>query len=130
MGGEVLMASALAGVPIVVVGHGDTRTTYQPVLASVEVGDLVGAGHAIGNLGVAGSHCSPRACLHWGLIRNGTDPPEYLDPLSLVGFRPVRLLPLTGPTSVADATGATLRDGGAAPPLLLRPRMGLFEGAT
>ena len=33
---------------------------------------------------VAGSHCFPRACLHWGWIRGET----YLDPLRLVGVGP------------------------------------------
>ncbi len=37
-----------------------------------------------------GSHCFPRACLHWGWIAGET----YLDPLRLVGAGPVRLLPL------------------------------------
>ncbi len=36
------------------------------------------------------SHCFPRACLHWGLRRGDT----YLDPLTLVGAGPIRLLPL------------------------------------
>ena len=39
----------------------------------------------------AGSHCFPRACLHWGWIEGAT---TYLDPLRLVGAGPVRLLPL------------------------------------
>ena len=45
----------------------------------------------IGRLELFGSHCFPRACLHWGLIE-GRD--HYLDPLTLVGASPVRLLPL------------------------------------
>ena len=43
-----------------------------------------------GTLELAGSHCFPRACLHWGWLRGET----YLDPLGLVGAGPVRLLPL------------------------------------
>ena len=38
------------------------------------------------------SHCFPEACLHWGLLQGEA----YLDPLSLVGGGPIRLLPLDG----------------------------------
>ncbi|WP_141012913.1 M23 family metallopeptidase [Nocardioides sambongensis] len=88
--GTVLFAGSLAGRGVVVVGHGDTRTTYEPVSASVAVGDRVEAGAVIGHLQLALSHCFPRACLHWGWLRGQT----YLDPLLLVGAGPVRLLPL------------------------------------
>ena len=88
--GTVTYAGPLAGRGVVVVGHGPTRTTYEPVAASVSVGDVVAAGDRIGTLQVPGSHCFPRACLHWGWIRGDT----YLDPLRLVGAGPVRLLPL------------------------------------
>jgi hypothetical protein len=90
--GEVTFAGMLAGVGVVVVDHGDTRTTYQPVVAVVEVGDAVHAGQTVGRLEVAGSHCLPVTCLHWGWIRGEA----YLDPLRLVGAAPVRLLPLNG----------------------------------
>lgn len=88
--GTVSFAAPLAGRGVVVVDHGDTRTTYEPVSARVGVGDRVGAGDVIGTLALVGSHCFPRACLHWGWIRGET----YLDPLRLVGAGPVRLLPL------------------------------------
>jgi murein DD-endopeptidase MepM/ murein hydrolase activator NlpD len=87
--GRISYAGRLAGRGIVVVAHGDTRTTYQPVAATVHVGDEVIAGQKIGVLQSFGSHCWPRTCLHWGLIRGET----YLDPLTLVGAGPVRLLP-------------------------------------
>ncbi len=74
------------------VDHGATRTTYEPVTASVAVGDTVAAGGPVGRLELPGSHCFPAACLHWGWIRNVDD--VYLDPLLLVGAGPVRLLPL------------------------------------
>ncbi|WP_435744674.1 peptidoglycan DD-metalloendopeptidase family protein [Nocardioides sp. SYSU DS0663] len=90
LAGRVTYAGMLAGRGVVVVDHGTTRTTYQPVAASVAVGDLVRAGSALGRLELAGSHCFPRACLHWGWIDGET----YLDPLDLVGAGPVRLLPL------------------------------------
>lgn len=93
LGGTVTFAGSLAGRGVVVVDHGATRTTYEPVAASVGVGQRVGAGAVIGTLSLIRSHCLPRACLHWGLIRNADD--EYLDPLQLLGLgAPVRLLPL------------------------------------
>lgn len=91
--GRITFAGQLAGRGVVVVDHGATRTTYEPVDASVHVGEEVPAGAVIGRLQLFGSHCFPRACLHWGLIE-GRD--HYLDPLTLVGAAPVRLLPLAG----------------------------------
>ena len=95
--GRVTFAGRLAGRGVVVVSHGDTRTTYEPVTASVTVGEVVARGAPIGTLELVGSHCFPRACLHWGWLRGET----YLDPLRLVGAGPVRLVPLAGlpPTS-------------------------------
>ena len=77
---------------MVVVDHGGVRTTYEPVSASVSVGDVVARGAVIGTLQRGSSHCFPRACLHWGLLRGDT----YLNPLTLVGAGPIRLLPLSG----------------------------------
>lgn len=90
--GRVVFASRIAGRGVVAVGHGSTRTTYEPVAATVRVGDEVPAGGPIGSLELTGSHCFPRACLHWGWLRGEV----YLDPLRLVGAGPVRLLPLWG----------------------------------
>ena len=89
--GTVSWAGVLAGRGVVVVDHGPTRTTYEPVDATVAVGDPVDAGDRIGRLSPVGSHCLPRACLHWGWIQGAE---TYLDPLRLVGLGPVRLLPL------------------------------------
>ena len=88
--GTVTWAGVLAGRGVVVVDHGPTRTTYEPVDGRVPVGTRVAAGDRIGRLSTVGSHCFPRACLHWGWIEGET----YLDPLRLVGAGPVRLLPL------------------------------------
>lgn len=90
LAGTVTWAGPIAGKGVVTVTHGATRTTYEPVAATVSVGDRVGAGDRIGVLERPFSHCFPAACLHWGLLRGET----YLDPLSLVGGGPVRLLPL------------------------------------
>ena len=106
LGGTVTYAGMLAGRGVVVVSHGTTRTTYEPVAASVAIGTLVATGSPIGTLEAAGSHCPPQACLHWGWIAGDT----YLDPLRLVGLGPVRLLPLWRDEPVREM--ADLRLGG------------------
>jgi hypothetical protein len=78
---------------VVVVDHGATRTTYEPVAPAVAVGAKVPTGGVLGTLQTAMSHCLPRTCLHWGLLRGDV----YLDPLMLLGLGPVRLLPLLTP---------------------------------
>jgi murein DD-endopeptidase MepM/ murein hydrolase activator NlpD len=98
VGGRITYAGSLAGRGVVVVSHGSTRTTYEPVSAAVRPGAVLTAGEVIGTLQEFGSHCSPRACLHWGLIEGET----YLDPLTLVGSGPVRLLPLFEPSDVVS----------------------------
>jgi murein DD-endopeptidase MepM/ murein hydrolase activator NlpD len=90
LAGRVTFAGALAGRGVVVVDHGPTHTTYQPVAASVRVGEFLTRGQRLGSLELAGSHCFPEACLHWGWKRGST----YLDPLLLVGGGPIVLLPL------------------------------------
>ena len=90
LAGTVTFAGMLAGRGVVVVLHGDTRTTYEPVGATVQVGGQVGRGEVVGRLQATGSHCAPQVCLHWGWLRGST----YLDPLDLVGAGPIRLLPL------------------------------------
>ncbi|WP_374456481.1 M23 family metallopeptidase [Nocardioides sp.] len=92
--GTVGFAGSIAGKPVVTVLHGGRRTTYEPVVAVVERGQQVVAGDVLGRLTTSDSHCFPAACLHWGLIRGSGDSEEYLDPLTLVGSGPVRLLPL------------------------------------
>ena len=101
LAGTVSYAGRLVGRGVVVVVHGDTRTTYEPVLASVEVGTRVPAGKPVGTLEPTGGHCLPRACLHWGWLRGET----YLDPLDLVGGGPVRLLPLRPAAPVVSPVG-------------------------
>lgn len=59
--GTVTYAGRLAGRGVVVVSHGDTRTTYEPVAATVSVGDEVAAGDGLGRLELPGSHCFPSA---------------------------------------------------------------------
>lgn len=94
--GRVSYAGLLAGRPVVVVSHGELRTTYEPVSPTVAVDQSVNAGERIGTLEPGHPGCSTPACLHWGL-RQGE---QYLDPLSLLGRTPVRLLPVIGPLGV------------------------------
>jgi murein DD-endopeptidase MepM/ murein hydrolase activator NlpD len=104
--GRISFVGRIAGVGVVVVDHGATRTTYQPVSADVRVGRQVAGGAAIGSLEWYGSHCLPAACLHWGLVRGET----YLDPLTLVDApSPVRLFPLGAAPSAAPGPGPAAR---------------------
>lgn len=87
--GVVSFVGSIAGVGVVSVTSGALRTTYQPVRATVHRGDQVASGDVLGRLALAGSHCVPDACLHWGLLRGEA----YLDPLALLGLEQVRLYP-------------------------------------
>ncbi len=91
--GVVHFAGPVAGVPLVSVAHGDLRTTFLPVRASVSRGDPVQAGDELGTVVAEPAHCEGRPCLHFGLLRGSA----YLDPLGPLGHGPVRLLPLPGP---------------------------------
>lgn len=82
--GRVSVAQAIAGRGVVTLVHGDLRTTYEPVRASVRVGQQVRAGDVIGS--VQAGHCAS-GCLHFGLKRGD----QYLDPLPDAAH--VRLLP-------------------------------------
>ncbi|MFI5697797.1 M23 family metallopeptidase [Kribbella sp. NPDC051586] len=89
--GTITYAGPLAGRGVITITTGPRRTTYEPVVPAVSVGTTVKTGTVIGRLSAAGSHCLPRTCLHWGLAQAN----QYLNPLTLVPNRPVRLLPLT-----------------------------------
>jgi hypothetical protein len=89
--GTITYAGPLAGRGVITNTYGARRTTYEPVLPDVRVGTAVQTGTVIGRLSAAGSHCLPRACLHWGLLQAK----QYLNPLTLLPNRPVRLLPPT-----------------------------------
>ncbi|HQA29912.1 MAG TPA: peptidoglycan DD-metalloendopeptidase family protein [Propioniciclava tarda] len=95
--GVVTFAQDLAGRPVLVLAHGDTRSTYEPVVASVDVGTRVSRGQVMGVL-EAGHSCAAPVCLHWGLRRGET----YLNPLSLLGGEVILL---------SDADAAAIRGG-------------------
>jgi murein DD-endopeptidase MepM/ murein hydrolase activator NlpD len=100
--GVVTYAGVLAGRGVVVVRHGALRSTYEPVGASVAVGQDVAGGQPIGMLQAVGSHCLPDVCLHLGLLRGS----EYLDPLSVLGPLDIRLKPLGASGWAAAAAAA------------------------
>lgn len=104
--GVVTFAAQLAGRGVVVVDHGSLRSTYEPVSADVDVGDSVAAGAPIGTLTTTSSHCWPQPCLHLGVRRGAT----YVDPLTLLGPRPVRLKPL-GPEDAGRESLARVQSG-------------------
>jgi peptidase M23-like protein len=89
--GTVTYAGPLAGRGVIVITDGPRRTTYEPVMPTVRAGTHVTPGTPLGRLSAAASHCAPATCLHWGLLQATT----YLNPLSLLPHRPVRLLPNT-----------------------------------
>lgn len=123
--GVVSFAGRVAGRGVVVVDHGEVRSTLEPVRATVAVGRTVAAGDPVGVL-EPGHDCGPGApCLHWGLRRGE----EYLDPLSLLAGGSVRLLPADAAAQVreralaraATAAVAAVGDTGG---LLARPVAG------
>lgn len=111
--GVVTYAGVLAGRGVVTVTHGDVRSTYEPVDATVAVGQHVAVGDLIGHVSAGPGHCGLRTCLHWGLLRGAV----YLDPLGFLRPGRVRLLPVWGVpvpsrfdsvlTAVTDAVIAT-----------------------
>jgi murein DD-endopeptidase MepM/ murein hydrolase activator NlpD len=118
--GRVGYAGLLAGRGVVVVVHGELRTTYEPVVAEVAVGSAVAAGERIGTLEPGHAGCPAAACLHWGLRRGDS----YLDPLRLVDRGPVRLLPLaarSGSVAAAPAPAAAPRAAAPADPVARAP---------
>lgn len=71
--GIVAYVGRVGGVPTLTVRAKGIVTSYQPVDASVAVGDAVSAGAVIGTLAADSDHCS---CLHFGVREAG----EYRDP--------------------------------------------------
>lgn len=109
--GRVSYAGLLAGRGVVSIVHpGGLRTTYEPLIVTVRVGQLVAGGGLIGRLSTGHSSCHlGTTCLHWGLLRGQT----YLDPLGLLGAARLRLLP------VGKGAGA---EAPAGPALLAPPQ--------
>lgn len=91
--GTITYSGPLAGRGVIVITHGQLRTTYEPVIPTLPKGTSVTPGTPIAHLSAAGTHCPPHPCLHWGLLKADT----YLNPLTLLPTSPVRLLPHTPP---------------------------------
>lgn len=127
--GVVSYAGLLAGRGVLVISHGELRTTYEPVAALVAVGERVSAGELVGTLEPGHAGCPAEACLHWGLKRGE----DYLDPVALVERGPARLLPLGGPPD--RALHAALREppgGPSSPPrgALVAAHLGADAGSS
>ncbi|MDE1641884.1 M23 family metallopeptidase [Actinotignum sanguinis] len=90
--GTVVYAGMLADRPVISIEHANgLRTTYEPVEPQVQRGETVSAGTVIGTL-LAGHEDGgrfPGDVLHWGARRGKT----YIDPLSLLYRREIRLYP-------------------------------------
>ena len=111
-GGQVAFVGDVAGTPVIAIEHPGTglRSTYQPVIPTVQIGDTVTSGGAIGYLagplaqreeGIrdgAGGHCDGR-CLHLGL--RGRD--GYVDPLSVLPRLSAILKPVVRPVAAPTA---------------------------
>src|ERR1700761_1088203 len=93
----VVYAGTLAGRQVVSLAHpGGLHTSYEPVRASVQVGQQLTAGTVIGHLLAGHPGCPVAACLHWGAMWGPAARADYVDPLGLVAPTPTRLKPLRG----------------------------------
>jgi len=83
--GTLTFAGLVAGKPVAVITHANgTRSTFEPVTASVALQSSISAGQTFGTVTPAqASHCGTAECIHWGL-RDGS---QYLDPWQLVSPR-------------------------------------------
>lgn len=86
--GVIGFVGDVADTPVVTIHHGNSRSTFQPVVSGLRVGESVDAGDKIGVVAARGGHCAAR-CLHWGLRVQD----HYLDPRLLVETVRVRLVP-------------------------------------
>jgi murein DD-endopeptidase MepM/ murein hydrolase activator NlpD len=95
--GTVVYAGMLAGRQVVSLAHpGGLHTSYEPVQATVRVGQLLTAGTVIGELLAGHPGCPVAACLHWGAMWGPAARADYVDPMGLLPSTPVRLKPLRG----------------------------------
>ena len=90
-GGVVTFSGTVVDRGVVTITHDDgLRSSLEPVVPTVTVGQRVLAGQAVATVASVPGHCAPDTCLHWGLRRGET----YLDPMTWVLDRgPVVLLP-------------------------------------
>jgi murein DD-endopeptidase MepM/ murein hydrolase activator NlpD len=96
-GATVVFAGMSGGRPVVSLAHpGGLRTSYEPVRATVRVGQSVAAQTVIGELVAGHPGCRAAACLHWGAMWGPASAADYVDPLGLLKSTPIRLKPLQG----------------------------------
>lgn len=85
--GTVSFTGVVVDRPVITIDHaGDLRSSFEPVEASVAVGERVSAGQQIGTVAMGG-HCS-LDCFHFGVRVHG----QYLSPLVLLGGVPRAVL--------------------------------------
>jgi murein DD-endopeptidase MepM/ murein hydrolase activator NlpD len=93
----VVFAGQLARRPVVSLAHpGGLHTSYEPVQATVRVGQPVDASTVIGELATGHPGCGAAACLHWGAMWGPAARADYVDPLGLLVSTRIRLKPLRG----------------------------------
>ena len=86
--GTVAFVGVVVDRGVVTIDHpGGLRSSLEPVLSDLSVGDEVSRGDDVGVITAERAHCA--GCLHWGVRRGSV----YLDPLDLLGREPVALLP-------------------------------------
>jgi murein DD-endopeptidase MepM/ murein hydrolase activator NlpD len=101
--GVVSFAGTVAGRGVIVISHHRggqqlVRSSFEPVRPLLTAGRPVAEGQIIAQVaspgtpaaGTPGGHCLAPVCLHWG-VRIGA---SYVDPMGMLGIRPVVLLPL------------------------------------
>jgi murein DD-endopeptidase MepM/ murein hydrolase activator NlpD len=89
--GRVTFSGTVVDRGVLTITHDDgLRSSLEPVVPSVVVGQRVLAGQVVATVASTPGHCAPSTCLHWGLRRGET----YLDPMRwLLDRGPVVLLP-------------------------------------
>ncbi len=89
--GTVTFSGTVVDRGVLTITHADgLRSSLEPVVPGVRVGQRVLPGQVVASVGAARGHCAPATCLHWGLRRGET----YLDPMRWVLHRgPIVLLP-------------------------------------
>jgi len=103
--GVVIYAADLAGRPVISIKHGFVRSTYEPAIASVRVGQLVASGQTIGYLAAGHPSCL-KSCLHFGVKTDS----GYLHPLMVLGeYRFPVLRPVHGWPDGAHNTSSYAR---------------------
>ncbi|MBX0298647.1 M23 family metallopeptidase [Cryobacterium sp. 1639] len=78
--GVVSFSGVVVDRPVLSLQHGeDLVSSFEPVAATVSVGDRVAAGQVIGVV-ASGAHCAER-CVHFGVRRHG----QYISPILFLG---------------------------------------------